>query len=118
MGFYYPSLTQQNRMPIDYIRPVTSIDEVKAASISFDGSIFYFPDVGHNCIYTKQINLDGTSTISIYQQASIPVEKPTNEEVSVENFITREELNTALAEIKNLISKGEKKNESSSKSRS
>ena len=25
-------------------KPVTSLDEVRAASIDFDGSIFYFPD--------------------------------------------------------------------------
>jgi hypothetical protein len=34
-------------------RPVTSIDEARAASIDFDGSVFYFPDVANKCIYTK-----------------------------------------------------------------
>ena len=41
------------------IRPVSSLDEVKASSIDFDGSIFYFPDAANQTIYTKQINLDG-----------------------------------------------------------
>lgn len=45
-------------------RPVSSVDEARAASIDFDGSIFYFPDVANNCIYTKQINMDGSASIS------------------------------------------------------
>ena len=43
-------------------RPVSSIEEVKATSIDFDGSVFFFPDLANKKIYTKQINLDGTST--------------------------------------------------------
>jgi hypothetical protein len=34
-------------------RPVSSLEEVRALSIDFDGSIFYFPDVANKCIYTK-----------------------------------------------------------------
>ena len=48
-------------------RPVTSIDEVRATTIDFDGSIFYFPDLANKRIYTKQINYDGTSTLNIYE---------------------------------------------------
>ena len=47
-------------------RPVTSIDEAKVANIDFDGSIFYFPDAANQTIYTKQINLDGKSSINMY----------------------------------------------------
>jgi hypothetical protein len=43
------------------IRPVSSIEEVRAASIDFDGSVFYFSDLANKRIYTKQINLDGTA---------------------------------------------------------
>lgn len=43
------------------VRPVSSIDEVRAASIDFDGSVFYFPDLANKKIYTKQINMDGTA---------------------------------------------------------
>jgi hypothetical protein len=40
-------------------RPVASIEEVRALPIDFDGSIFYFPDMSNNRIYTKQIGLNG-----------------------------------------------------------
>jgi hypothetical protein len=40
---------------------------VRACPIDFDGSIFYFTDVANKKIYTKQINLDGTVSINIYE---------------------------------------------------
>ncbi len=49
------------------IRPVSSVEEVRACPIDFDGSIFYFTDVANKKIYTKQINLDGTVSINIYE---------------------------------------------------
>jgi hypothetical protein len=53
-------------------RPVASLDEVRATSIDFDGSIFYFPDLANKRIYTKQINVDGTSTLNMYELKPIP----------------------------------------------
>ena len=35
-------------------RPVTSLEEVKAAAVDFDGSISFFPDLANGKIYTKQ----------------------------------------------------------------
>ena len=49
------------------VRPVSSIEEVKACPIDFDGSIFFFPDLANRKIYTKQINLDGTVSINLYE---------------------------------------------------
>jgi len=40
---------------------------VKASAIDFDGSIFYFPDLANQKIYTKQINMDGTATLNVYE---------------------------------------------------
>jgi hypothetical protein len=74
--------------------PVSSIDEVRATSIDFDGSVFYFPDLANKRIYTKQINLDGTSTLNVYELKNIPIDVGTN------NFITREEFETALNQIR------------------
>ena len=48
-------------------RPVTSLEEVRAATIDFDGSIFFFPDLANKKIYTKQINMDGTMTLNVYE---------------------------------------------------
>jgi len=44
-------------------KPVSSIEEARATSIDFDGSIFFFPDLANKKIYTKQINIDGTATM-------------------------------------------------------
>jgi hypothetical protein len=58
---------------------------VRATSIDFDGSVFYFPDLANKRIYTKQINLDGTSTLNVYELKIMPVDQGTG------NYITREE---------------------------
>lgn len=80
-------------------RPVSSIEEVKATSIDFDGSVFFFPDLANKRIYTKQINLDGTSTLNVYELKNIPIETVVNPS----QYITREEFETALIELKEKI---------------
>lgn len=80
-------------------RPVSSIEEVKATSIDFDGSVFFFPDLANKKIYTKQINLDGTSTLNVYELKNTPVETVINPS----QYITREEFETALAQLKEKI---------------
>jgi hypothetical protein len=80
-------------------RPVSSIEEAKASPIDFDGSIFYFPDVANGKIYTKQIGADGTSTIIMYEQKELPEETP----ISAVEFVTKEELQESLEEVKKLI---------------
>ena len=87
--------------------PVTSLEEARASSIDFDGSIFYFPDLANKRIYTKQINLDGTALLNMYELKEIPVE-PT---IAIEpaNFITREEFEAAIEQLKSTIPIAEKK---------
>lgn len=81
-------------------RPVASLDEVRATSVDFDGSVFYFPDLANKKIYTKQINIDGTSTLNMYELTPIP--EPTQvTQLSNENYVTREEFEKALEQIKN-----------------
>ena len=82
-------------------RPVASLDEVRATSIDFDGSVFYFPDLANKRIYTKQINIDGTASLYVYELKEIPVEKEASSFVpSVEKFVTREEFERVLAELR------------------
>lgn len=40
-------------------RPVANAEEANAAMIDLDGSIFVFPDIKNNRIYTKQLGMDG-----------------------------------------------------------
>ena len=90
-GYHY----YQQQMP-NYLkgRPVSSLEEARAANIDFDGSIFYFPDVANKRIYTKQINTDGTSSLLMYELKTIPVEKPSPD------YITREEFEKFVQSLK------------------
>ena len=56
--------------------PVSSLEEVKATSIDFDGSIFYFPDIANKRIYTKQVDLNGIASLNMYELQPLPQETP------------------------------------------
>lgn len=94
--------TYQPQMPIQQGlkgRPVSSIEEARAASIDFDGSIFYFPDVANNCIYTKQINMDGSASLNVYELRKMPLQ---NMSVNIDtaSFITRDEFEQVIARLR------------------
>lgn len=106
---YYPQQTKsmnysylpQTQQPAGLKgRPVSSIEEAKASSIDFDGSIFYFPDLANRRIYTKQINVDGTATLNMYEFKELPVAQPI---ATSNNFVTRDEFETAIAQLKTAI---------------
>ena len=81
-------------------RLVSSLEEARATSIDFDGSVFYFPDMANKRIYTKQINMDGTATLCVYELREMPVQKDDSVFVpSVEKFVTREEFERVLQQI-------------------
>lgn len=89
---------QQPNSATQRIRPVASLDEVRAMNIDFDGSVFYFPDYANRKIYTKQINMDGTASINMYELKEIPSTQP----ASVD-FVTRDEFNATLSSIKEVF---------------
>lgn len=94
-NYYQPQSQFMNRQPNPIIlkgRPVSSIEEVRSMPIDFDGSIFYFPDLANNKIYTKQINLDGTASLCMYELKPIEPQLTTD-------YITRQEFNQALEKI-------------------
>ena len=99
---YYP---QQQPRPIVPTamglkgRPVSSLEEARATGIDFDGSVFYFPDLANKRIYTKQINLDGTASLNMYELKEIPL--PTA--IDTGNFITRQEFNEAMEMLRNSL---------------
>ena len=79
-------------------RPVAGLDEVKATSIDFDGSIFYFPDLANKRIYTKAISMDGNAIINMYELKPLPAEN-----INSGDFITRPEFEQTIAELVNKI---------------
>lgn len=101
-----PQQLQYNSQPRTYqptswnsrIRPVTSIEEARACPIDFDGSIFYFPDMANKRIYTKWINTDGTPGFNMYELKEIPQQNSIGN-----NYITREEFEEAMNQIRNII---------------
>ena len=115
---YYPQQTQQQVRPVmtqpvyqSYMQPgqlpmslkgrlVSSLEEARASSIDFDGSVFYFPDLANKRIYTKQINIDGTASLYVYELREMPVQKEDSGFVpSVEKFLTREEFERVLQQL-------------------
>lgn len=109
---YYPQ-TQPNQYA-QYSRPVqpaflkgrlvASIEEARATSIDFDGSIFYFPDLANKRIYTKQINMDGTATLNMYELRDIPTVNETQPSISpMNNYITREEFDQVVNQLKTML---------------
>ena len=108
-AYYYPNQPQQSYAPrqVPYEIPqqnllkgrfVSSIDEVRAAQVDFDGSIFIFPDMANKKIYTKQIDLNGNVKLEEYDW--VPIEKT----AAVGDFVTKQEFEETMAKVKEAIS--------------
>lgn len=105
-SYYQPQRTNTIAPPIQqpqaFIglkgRPVSSLEEARAAAIDFDGSVFFFPDLANKRIYTKQINLDGTASMNMYEYKEVPTEA-----FNSSNFVTRQEFDETLNDIKGAL---------------
>lgn len=69
---------------------VDSLEVAKAADISFEG-ITYFPLTDGSQIITKQIQMDGTSKIVIFE--------PINEQKQEIKYLTKDDLKIALDDL-------------------
>ena len=111
MNYMYSNMQQQMVRPAypssglysNRIRPVSSLEEARASVIDFDGSVFYFPDAANKKIYTKQINLDGTSLLNMYVLQEIPTTPQPDTYVSKDEF--QQTVSLRLGEINKM--KGE-----------
>lgn len=77
---------------------------MRAIPVDFDGSIFFFPDLANGKIYTKQVNIDGTASLNVYEYKQI-------ENNNFSEFVTRDEFNQTLTELKDMLLKKEKEEE-------
>lgn len=84
------------------IRPVSSIEEVKASIIDFDGSVFYFSDLANKKIYTKQINSDGSATLNVYELSEIPIADSASC-IDTTNFVTRSEFENTMKQLEAML---------------
>ena len=94
--YYQPPRVSNNLQQTPFLkgRPVSSLDEVRAATIDFDGSVSFFPDLANGKIYTKQCNIDGTAQLNMYELKEIPLNS------TGVDYVTREEFNKAMHDIK------------------
>lgn len=106
----YPNYYQPQRQVATGLkgRPVSSLDEARATAIDFDGSIFFFPDLANNRIYTKQVNPDGTASLFMYELKEFPIVENNN---AKDNFVTREEFTVAIQQIQKALEESQPKKE-------
>lgn len=78
-------------------RPVTSIEEVRAIPIDFDGSTFYFPDSANNRIFSKQIGLNGQAIVRMYEITDLPVQQPMTTDTT--KFVSQDEFNSTIKQL-------------------
>lgn len=99
--YYPPAANTMTRQQIGLKgRPVSSLEEVRAATVDFDGSVSFFPDLANGKIYTKQCNIDGTAALNMYEIKEIP----TTADLS-QQYVTREEFNRALQALNQALAK-------------
>lgn len=101
-NYYYQQPQTQIRQPLLGLkgRPVSGLEEVRAAAVDFDGTISFFPDLANGKIYTKQCNVDGTASLNMYEIKEIPAAPNPNAD-----YVTREEFNTAMVALKQALQK-------------
>lgn len=118
MNYMYSNMQQQMVRPAypssglysNRVRPVSSLEEARASVIDFDGSVFYFPDAANKKIYTKQINLDGTSLLNMYVLQEIPT-TPQPEQFA-DTYVSKDEFQQTISLLLGEINKmkGEQNN--------
>lgn len=110
-NYYYQTPSTQSRQPLLGLkgRPVTGLEEVRAAAIDFDGTVSFFPDLANGKIYTKQCNVDGTASLNMYEIKEIPADPTVNSSA----FVTKEEFNQTIAALKQVLAQANLVRESS-----
>lgn len=113
---YYYQPTSQPRQTLVGLkgRPVTGLEEVRAAAVDFDGTISFFPDLANGKIYTKQCNVDGTASLNMYEIKEIP----TSPQINSNAYVTRDEFNQAMAALKAVLAQANLVMESSDQTQS
>lgn len=97
-GMFQPNMQmQQQQQNVIKGRPVSGIEEARAAMIDLDGSLFVFTDIANKKIYTKQIQLDGSAEVKTYKLVEQPIQE--NKEVEKSDYVLRSEFENALGNM-------------------
>ena len=98
--YYQPPATQTRQSLLGLKgRPVTGLEEVRAAAVDFDGTVSFFPDLANGKIYTKQCNIDGTASLNMYELKEIPAAPEANPNM----YVTRKEFNSVMENLKQIL---------------
>ena len=97
----YKMMPYVQNNPCPQVRPVSSIEEVRACPIEFDGSIFYFPDIANKKIYTKFVNMDGTVSINLYELSTLS--NNTDHQIDTSTYVTRAEFEDVVNQLKQAL---------------
>lgn len=100
-------------------RPVASADEARAVQTDFSGAITIMPDIGHGCIYTKQLDFStGAANFVRYQLAvDAPAKPMPAQQEKSQEFATKQDLEEVKQEFYNLMRIGGAANESNASAR-
>mgnify|MGYP004478095927 FL=1 len=97
-GMFQPNMQmQQQQQNIIKGRPVSGIEEARAAMIDLDGSLFVFTDIANKKIYTKQIQLDGSAEVKTYKLVEQPMQE--TKEIEQSDYVLRSEFENALGNM-------------------
>ena len=98
-GMFQPNMQMQQQQQQNIIkgRPVSGIEEARAAMIDLDGSLFVFTDIANKKIYTKQIQLDGSAEVKTYRLIEQPIQE--NKEIEQSDYVLRSEFENALGNM-------------------
>ena len=75
---------------------VDSIDVVKAKNVDMSGNVTYYPKSDMSEIYTKQLQMDGTSRIVTYRA----VQPEQNNQQGAQQYVTAQNLNDMFIQLK------------------
>lgn len=96
---YMQQYQQQQGQQFVKGRPVSSLEEAKASMIDLDGSLFVFPDIKNNAIYTKQIMLDGSAEFKTYQL----IQEPKQVQQLTDDYVLMKDFQSVVRELNNKI---------------
>lgn len=102
-GYQMQNNQQMGAMQAIKGRPVSSYDEAKASMIDLDGSLFVFTDIANNCIYTKQILLDGSAELKTYVLQEQKQNETKRDNRNNTQYVLREDFERIVGELNRQI---------------
>lgn len=109
-NYYYQPTTTQIRQPLIGLkgRPVSGLEEVRAAAVDFDGTVSFFPDLANGKIYTKQCttNPDSSKAMkdleSYMQDLTSDMIEMLDKATPEERAVVQKKINILAAKIQNV----------------